>query len=381
VRGLGSDNIDHRLRHAEFAKSEGADKNAAAVRWLGMPIASLSRLQRVLVLGSNLRKDQPLFAQRIRQAVRQGAELSVITSKKLLTTADAWGMPVAHPVLAEAAQWTQTLADVAAAVAAEKGVAAPAAGQVTAAAQAIAKSLLGAERKAVLLGNAAAHHANASSLLALANWIAAQTGASVGYLTEAANTVGAQWVKAQPQDSGLNAAQMLSGSLKAAILLNTEPQFDSAAGAGAAAALDKAEMVVTLSPFKANMAFSDVLLPIAPFTETSGSFVNAEGRLQSFHAVVKPVADTRPAWKVLRVLGNLLGLNGFDFETSQQVLGAATATPVALNNTTQAPIKPAASGAAEPVVASIYQLDGLVRRASSLQLTADARIAREEVKA
>jgi len=364
VRGLGSDNIDHRLRHAEFGKAEG-------VRWLGLPIAALTRLQRVLVVGSNLRKDHPLFAQRLRQAVRHGAQLSAITSKQLFKAADAWAMKVAHPVVTEAGQWAQALADVAAAIAAEKGVPAPAAGQATAQAQAIAKSLLGGERKAVLLGNAAAHAANASSLLALANWIAAQTGASMGYLTEAANTVGAQWVKAQPQGDGLNAAQMLAGGLKAAVLLNVEPE-DTAAGQAAVAGLNQAEMVVTLSPFKTNLAFSDVLLPISPFSETSGSFVNAEGRLQSFHAVVKPLGETRPAWKVLRVLGNLLGLPGFEFETSQEVLAAATATPANLSNLTQAGISLAAPSV-EPVVASIYQLDGLVRRAPSLQLTADAR--------
>ena len=364
VRGLGSDNIDHRLRHAEFGKAEG-------VRWLGLPIAALTQLQRVLVVGSNLRKDHPLFAQRLRQAVRHGAQLSAITSKQLFKAADAWAMKVAHPVVTEAGQWAQALADVAAAIAAEKGVPAPAAGQATAQAQAIAKSLLGGERKAVLLGNAAAHAANASSLLALANWIAAQTGASVGYLTEAANTVGAQWVKAQPQGDGLNAAQMLAGGLKAAVLLNVEPE-DTAAGQAAVAGLNQAEMVVTLSPFKTNLAFSDVLLPISPFSETSGSFVNAEGRLQSFHAVVKPLGETRPAWKVLRVLGNLLGLPGFEFETSQEVLAAATATPANLSNLTQAGISLAAPSV-EPVVASIYQLDGLVRRAPSLQLTADAR--------
>jgi len=370
VRGLGSDNIDYRLRHAEFAKSEG-------VHWLGTSIESLTQLQRVLVVGTNLRKDHPLFAQRIRQAVRHGAAVNAITSKALFKNADAWALRVANAVVTEASAWGQALADVAAAIAAEKGVTAPAAGQATAQAQAIAKSLLGGERKAVLLGNAAAHHAQASSLLALANWIAAQTGATVGYLTEAANTVGAQWVKAQPQAGGLHAAQMLAGGLKAAILLNTEPEFDSAAGKQAAEGLSKVDTVVTLSSFKTNLAFSDVLLPIAPFTETSGSFANAEGRLQSFHAVVKPLGDTRPAWKVLRVLGNLLGLPGFEFESSQEVLAAATATPPALNNATQAAITLAAS-AAEPVVASIYQLDGLVRRAPSLQLTADARAVREE---
>ncbi|MFN4360147.1 MAG: NADH-quinone oxidoreductase subunit NuoG [Hylemonella sp.] len=362
LRGLGSDSIDHRLRHAEFGKSEG-------VRWLGLPIAALTQLQRVLVVGSNLRKDHPLFAQRIRQAVRHGAQLSAITSRKLFKDADAWAIKVAHPVVVEAAQWAQALANVAAAVAAEKGVTAPAAGQATPEAKAIAASLIGGERKAVLLGNAAAHAANASSLLALANWIAAQTGASVGYLTEAANTVGAQWAGAQPQGSGLNAGQMLAGGLKAALLINVEPE-DTAAGA--AAGLNQAEMVVTLSPFKTNLAFSDVLLPIAPFSETSGSFVNAEGRVQSFHAVVKPLGETRPAWKVLRVLGNLLGLDGFGFESSQEVLAAATAKAANLSNATQAAIRLDAP-AGEPVSAAIYQLDGLVRRAPSLQLTADAR--------
>ena len=365
VRGLGSDNIDHRLRHAEFAPAEG-------VRTLGTSIASLSTLQRVLVVGSNLRKDHPLFALRVRHAVRHGAQLHAITSPAAFSHADAWAMPVAQTLLSDASGWAQALADVAAAVAAEKGIAAPAAGQVSATAQAMAKSLLGGERKAVLLGNAAAHAANASSLLALANWIGEQTGATVGYLTEAANTVGAQWVGAQPQTGGQHAGQMLAGGLKAAILLNTEPEFDSAAGSAAAQTLAQADMVVTLSPFKANMAFSDVLLPIAPFTETSGSFVNAEGRLQSFHAVVKPLAETRPAWKVLRVLANLLDIPGVAFETSQEVLARATAQPMSASNATRAAITLTATATA-PVSASIYQLDGIVRRAPSLQLTADAR--------
>ena len=362
VRGLGSDNVDYRLRHAEFGSSEG-------VRWLGTSIAALSQLQRVLVVGTNVRKDHPLFDQRLRQAVRHGAQLHAITASASFKHAQAWAMTVANAVVTPAAQWVQALANVAAALAAEQGVAAPVAGHVTPEAQDIAKSLLSGERKAVLLGNAAAHHAQASSLLALANWIGAQTGATVGYLTEAANTVGAQLVRALPGQGGLNAGQMLGGKLKVALLLNTEPAFDSAAGAEG---LKSADMVVTLSPFKANLDISDVLLPIAPFTETSGSFVNAEGRLQSFHAVVKPWAETRPAWKVLRVLGNLLGLPGFDFETSQEVLAVATAKPANLSNATQAAINVAATSA-EPVTAAIYQLDGLVRRAPSLQLTADAR--------
>ncbi len=368
VRSLGSDNIDYRLRNAEFAKAEG-------VRYLGTSIASLTQVQRVLVIGSNLRKDHPLFAQRIRQAQRNGAQVNAITSKALFNAADAWAMPVAHADVQEASAWAQSLANVAAAVAAEKGVSAPAQGQATPEAQAIAKSLLGGDRKAILLGNAAAHHANASSLLSLAKWIADQTGATYGYLTEAANTVGAQWAKAEPQTGGLNAAQMLAGGLKAVLLLNTEPVEDAAAGAKAVAALAAMQMVVTLSPFKTNMSFSDVLLPIAPFTETSGSFVNAEGRLQSFHAVVKPLAETRPAWKVLRVLANMLGLPQLAFETSQDVLKQIADTPLNLSNDCSSEVR-LAGNADAPCVASIYQLDSLVRRAPSLQLTADARNAK-----
>ena len=373
VRSLGSDNIDYRLRNAEFTKPEG-------VRYLGTSIASLSQLQRVLVVGSNLRKDHPLFAQRIRQAQRHGGQVNVITSKVLFNGADSWAMPIKHADVQEASGWAQSMANVAAVIAAEKGVTAPANGQVTPEAQAIAKSLLGGELKAILLGNAAAHHANASSLLSLAKWIAENTGATYGYLTEAANTVGAQWAKAQPQSGGLNAAQMLAGGLKAALLLNTEPVEDSAAGTKAVADLAAMQMVVTLSPFKTNMAFSDVLLPIAPFTETSGSFVNAEGRLQSFHAVVKPLAETRPAWKVLRVLANMLGLPQLAFETSQDVLKQISATPLNLSNAGGSEVR-LAGQFDTPCVASIYQLDSLVRRAPSLQLTADARNAAASAQA
>ncbi len=377
VRGLGSDNIDYRLRNAEFAAADG-------VRWLGTSIASLSALQSVLVVGSNLRKDHPLFAQRIRQAARKGGAVHAINAQSY-----DWAMPVAQSIVAPAGGWNAALAEVAAAVGAARGVTAPVnVATVGDSARAVADSLLAGERKAIVLGNAAAHHAEASSLLALAQWIGAQTGASVGYLTEAANTVGAQFVGALPRQGGQNAGQMLAGGLKAALLLNTEPVYDSAAGEGAAAALSQADMVVTLSPFKANMAFSDVLLPIAPFSETSGTFVNAEGRVQSFHAVVKPLGDARPAWKVLRVLGNLLGLQGMDFESSQDVLakatGAAAGAPVAqipaerLSNATNAAVTQGSGNVAAPVVASIYQLDSLVRRATSLQLTADARLAAAE---
>jgi NADH-quinone oxidoreductase subunit G len=372
VRGLGSENVDYRLRNAQFPQAEG-------VRWLGTSIASLSNLQSALVIGSNLRKDHPLLAMRVRAATRKGAAVHVVHD-----TANDWAMSIASSTIAPAANWAQTLADIATAIGESKGAAAPAKGTASDTAKAVAQSLLAGERKAILLGNAAAHHANASSLLALANWIGAQTGATVGYLTEAANTVGAQLVGAVPGANGLNAAQMLGGGLKAAILLNVEPAFDSADGQRAIDGLGQCEMVVSMSPFKANMDVADVLLPIAPWTETPGTFVNAEGRVQSFHAVVKPAGEARPAWKVLRVIANTMGLPGFEFESSADVLAAArgeqdvAATHVQggkLSNATGAPIDVAA-GAGKPATAAIYQLDGIVRRARSLQLTADGRLGR-----
>ena len=368
VRGLGSQNIDYRLRHHQFAvAAEGA-------RWLGMPIAELSRLQSVLVIGANLRKEHPLFAQRIRQAARGGCAVSAIASKALLKNDAAWAMPLAAALTGEAGDWAALLAGVAAAVADEKGVLAPTGGQAGEVAKRIAKSLLADGRKALLLGNGAAQHPAASNLLALCQWIGEQTGATVGYLTEAANTVGAQLVGALPGPGGLNAAQMLGGGLKAALLLNCEPGPDTAGRE-----LSGCDMVVTLSPFKANLEASDVLLPIAPFTETSGTFVNAEGRAQSFHAVTRPLGDARPAWKVLRVLADILGLEQTPFDSSQEVLAQALgpAAPAeiaagALSNHTSAHASVPAGAASVPPV-GIYQLDGIVRRAPSLQLTADAR--------
>lgn len=373
IRGLGSDSIDYRLRHAEFTPFEG-------VRWLGTSIASLSTLQSVLVFGSNLRKDHPLFAQRIRQAARHGCAVHAVNS-----VAYDWAMPVTTSVVVPASGWMRMLAQIAAAVAEVKVIELPQdiVETVGEPARAIAASLLAGERKAILLGNGAAHHAQASSILALVQWIATHTGATFGYLSEAANTVGAQFVGAQPLGKGFNAAEMLAGKVKAALLLNTEPTLDSVAGVRATLDLSAVDMVVTLSPFKTNLEFSDVLLPIAPFTETAGTFVNAEGRVQSFHAVVKPLGETRPAWKVLRVLGNLLEIPDMEWETAQDVLSTVLGQenlqnshlPVhSLHNETSVPIHAQAHECAEPVVAAIYQLDSLVRRSPALQKTVDAHV-------
>ncbi len=371
VRGLGSENIDHRMRHADFGNAAPAGQ----ARWLGLPIASLSTLDRAFVIGSFLRKDHPLFALRIRQAARKGGAVMSLNAVH-----DDWAMPMAATLTAAPLAWAQALADVAGAIATAKGIEAPAPAQANTEADAIAQALLSGERKAVLLGNAAAQHPQAGTLLALAQWIAEHTGASVGYLGEAANNVGAQLVNAVPGEGGLNAGQMLGQSMKALLLLDVEPVLDAADAAAAHAAMAGAGLVVAMTSFlDAVVDNADVLLPIAPFTETAGSFVNAEGRLQSFTGVVKPAGDTRPAWKVLRVLGNLLGLNGFDHETADDVLREALGDPAALaqrlNNhidTSPAPVA-APAGLQRLADVPIYATDALVRRASSLQLTADAR--------
>ena len=375
VRGLGSDNIDHRLRHADFSNVG----DASTARWLGTSIASLSSLQRVFVIGSFLRKDHPLFAQRIRQAARKGAQVH-----RLQAVSDDWLMPMGESLTATPSDWPRALAEVVSAIAQAKGVPAPSLVTPSPAAEAIARSLLSGEHKAVLLGNAAAQHPQAACLLRLAQWIGEHTQASVGYLTEGANSVGAQWVDALPRNGGLNTQQMLSGGLKAALLLNVEPALDFADTPAALQTLNAAELVVALSPFKSAVAeHADVMLPIAPFSETSGTFVNAEGRVQSFHGVVKPLGETRPAWKVLRVLGNLLGLADFAFETSDQVREAALGDPASFT----ARLSNRVSAASQPVPAdafpadrlervadvAIYGTDALVRRAPALQHTADAR--------
>jgi NADH-quinone oxidoreductase subunit G len=375
MRGLGSESVDCRTRHADFA-------NAAppgSARWLGTSIAALSTVQSAFVIGSFLRKDHPLLAQRLRQAARKGGQIH-----RLHALDDDWAMTLGTSLTAAPSAWLQSLADVAAAVAAQKGVVAPLPGRVHEPVRAIAASLLGAERKALLLGNAAAQHPRAAELLALANWIGDQTGASVGYLGEAANSVGAQLVGALPGAGGLNAGQMLSQPMKALLLLNVEPELDAADPAAARAALQRSGLVVALTAFKdAAVANADVLLPIAPFTETAGSFVNAEGRLQSFTGVVQPLGETRPAWKVLRVLGNLLGLQGFDHDSAEQVrteaLGDPSHLPARLDNrsaTVPASIAAAPAGVERIADVPIYAADALVRRADSLQRTADARAPR-----
>ncbi|MBY8606106.1 NADH-quinone oxidoreductase subunit NuoG [Burkholderia arboris] len=372
---LKTPNVDFRLRQQDFsAPVQGAP-------WLGMPIADLSNVDAAFVVGSFLRRDHPLFASRLRQAAKNGAKLHFLHA-----TGDDALIPTAQRIVAAPSAWLDELAGVAAAVAQLRGVALPdALAGVTAspAAQAVAQSLSNGERRAVLLGNVAVRHPAFAKLHAVAKWIADNTGATFGFLTEAANTVGAHVVGALPGEGGLNAREAFAQPRKGYVLLNVEPEFDTADPAQALAALNQAEMVVVMSPFKHGLDYADVLLPVAPFTETSGTYVNAEGTVQSFNGVVRPLGDTRPGWKVLRVLGSLLGLPNFEYETAEEVrlvaLGDGGVAGRLSNQTSVAPVRAAANaanGGFERLAdVPIYHADALVRRAGALHLTTAAKAA------
>jgi NADH-quinone oxidoreductase subunit G len=377
TRALGSDNIDFRLRQTDFR----GDAERSGIPWLGMPIVELETLQRALVVGSFLRKDHPLAAQRLRQAVRKGhAQISVLHS-----VADDSRIKLAHSFIAAPSLLPRALAEivVAAALGAERP--APAALQgidPSAAARVTAASLLTGERKAILLGNYAEQHPESSQLLALAQALAEIVGAKVGCLTEAANSVGGYLANALPQpgaSAGLNARAMLAEPRQAYIVLGVEPEFDCANPVAARAALEKADFVVVMSPFAHGMQYADVLLPVSPFTETAGTFVNCEGRAQSWSGVVKPFRETRPAWKVLRVMGSMLGLPGFDLESIEHVrslLPAVASIPAKLSNATRVAITAPvtnSSGMERVADVPIHFADPLVRRARSLQQTTDAQ--------
>jgi NADH-quinone oxidoreductase subunit G len=377
VRGLGSEHIDFRLRQSDFA-NDGKIKP-----WLGMPIAEVGLLDRAFIVGSFLRKDHPLLATRLRAATKMGAQVTMLHASdddNLLASA---GKLIAAP-----SAWLAALAELARAVAAGKGVSVvngAEGAEPSDAAKAIAASLLSGERRAVFLGNAAVQHPQAAQIHALAQWIAEQAGATLGVLTEGGNTVGGYVVGA----TAGKAEPAFKTPRKAYVLLHAEPEFDTANPQAARAALQAAEMVVVMSPFRQGLDYADVLLPVSPYTETSGTFVNAEGRAQSFNGSCKPHADTRPAWKVLRVLGNLLGLAGFDYETSEairdEVLQGNGDLRARLNNassTTVLPVGNSSDLALERLAdVPIHFTDAIVRRAAPLQRTADARAPKAVISA
>ena len=368
VRGLGSKQVETRLRQSDFAASPSAP-------WLGMPIAKINELDRVLVVGSFLRKDQPVLAARIRTASKRGLQVTRIDAG-----GDDWLIP-SNGIAAAPRAWLNALSEVAQAVAKAKSVSAPAGTANLAAspaAQKIADSLISGESVAVLLGSAAIAHQHASDLHVLAQFIAEQTGATLGFLPVGGNSVGASLVSA----NGAGVESVLSGERRAVILMNIEPDADLPNPAAARAALAKANTVIALSAYKSAdlLEVADVILPISTFSETVSTFVNLEGRAQTVQPSIKPLGGSRPAWKVIRVLGGLLGLDGFLFNLPEEVLGEALPE----NYCTRLSNKTSATSIANVNAASvnglerladvnIYAGDQIVRRSSALQLTRDAK--------
>ncbi|WP_034410376.1 NADH-quinone oxidoreductase subunit NuoG [Derxia gummosa] len=371
AKALGSNAIEACTRISDAALAPAL----SGAPWLGLPIADVSGLESVFVIGSYLRREQPLLAARLRSAARQGLVVSALGALD-----EDWLMPVETRIVATPSAWLGQIAVIARAVAEAKQVACPAEfaqTQLSDSAVSIAGSLMSGGKTAIFLGNAAIQHPQASALWAAAQWIADQTGAVLGVLSEGANAVGAHLVGA----TGAS-ANLWNGKQSSYVLFNTEPELDSADGVKAAAALSSADFVLALTPFRtAALNYASVVLPIAPFTETSGSFVNAEGRVQSFAGVVHPAGSARPGWKVLRVLANALELGGFDQVSTEviltEALGDIAQVGTRLGNRIKAPlVAPTAAQAlmlerVSPVGG--YASDSIVRRAPSLQLTREGK--------
>ena len=366
VRGLGSDHIDFRLRQGDFRGAE------APLPWLGRPIADLERLEAVLLIGANPRKEQPIFGHRLRKAALEGAAIGYINPLKLELTYRA-GQRVVSPA---------GMLDELAAIARALGTGGALAEQAEPDDwhRSMAKKLKSAHRASVLLGNLAAAHPDYAAIRHLAAAIAGAAGVILGYLPEAANSVGARLAGALPAEGGLDARAMLESPRKGYLLLGVEPDRDFWDPARAAAAFDQAGCVVALSSFRspALEQAADVLLPLAAFAETSGTLVNAGGLWQSFKGAVRPAGEARPGWKILRVLGNLLDLEGFEQESSEQVLAEVRAAAAGRRPDNFADFTPdperrsRVDGLARIGDVPLYALDPLVRRATALQQTSDA---------
>ncbi|WP_421621037.1 NADH-quinone oxidoreductase subunit NuoG [Alkalilimnicola ehrlichii] len=386
TRGLGSPNIDHRLRDGDC--SDQAE--APAFPWLGQPISALEDIQAALLVGSYLRHEQPILNHRLRKATKAGARVSVINNRRYDFNYD-----LAEEILAGPSAQVAELAAVLQAVVTAKGGKLPEGVDALYREkpqphhQAIAQQLVEAERATILLGNQAAANPRAALLRALASALAEQTGAVLGILPEAANSVGGWLAGAVPHREaggdaadkvGLHAREMLAQPRQGYLLYNVEPELDCWDGRQAAAALTAAHAVVAfsswLTPELAREA--DVVLPIAAFGETSGTFVNLEGRWQSFPGIGRPVGEARPGWRVLRVLGNLLELDGFEYESSEEVLRELQArvgevTPSAAYPwVAPEPVAPRSEGLERASATPIYAVDPLVRRSAPLQQTRHA---------
>ena len=376
TQGVGSPHFDFRPRQRDFS----LDKQRKGAPWLGMKIAEINELDAVLVVGSFLRKDHPLFAQRLRQIAKKSAKVSLLS-----VTQDNPLIKLYRQLAVSPATLPARLAAIVKAAAQLKNMAVPAGLEniaVCADCQAIAESLIAGTKQAIFLGNVAEQSPVFGQIYQLADLLANITGARLGFIGEAANSVGGYL--AGVDFAGLNAYEMFAAPRKAYVLLGVEPEFDCHNPQMVVSAIKSAAFSVLLTPFKSakTMEYVDALLPISPFTETSGTFVNTEGRVQSFNGAVPAQGDSRPGWKVLRVLGNLLNLSGFDYTSSEAVLDALLGKVLPFATGLDNGLREVASSFDVTTTAQmslqriadvpIYFADPLVRRGAALQKTHDA---------
>ncbi len=375
MRGFGSDNIDFRLRQSDFA----ADGKRKGFPWLGMRIVDIGGLDRVLIVGSFLRKDHPLLAARFRIASKRTQDVNIIH-----VADDDLLLNVANKAIVPPQLLPEMLGQVIKAIAESRNLPVPSAVaglEVEDAARRIAASLASGKLPGVFLGNLAEQHPRAGELNALAQMLAEMLGGRFGFLGQAANSTGGYVAQCLPMGQGLNAIKMLEAPRKAYLLFGLEPELDCHNPAQASKAIGMAEFVVSITSYRSTAADdADVILPLAPFTETSGTLINCEGVSQSFNGVVRPAGDARPGWKILRVLGNLLGIAGFDYDSSEAVrdeaCGARNLLELLCNEVNGISLslgEACENGLQRISDVPIYFSDPIVRRAEALQLTSDAR--------
>tara|TARA_R110002096_G_scaffold117236_1_gene254104 strand:- start:7040 stop:9208 length:2169 start_codon:yes stop_codon:yes gene_type:complete len=385
---LGTSNIDYRI-----ARRDVSDQDADPVYdGLGCAIADIEKQGAVLVVGSNIRNEAPILAHRLRKAAVNGASVSFANSSTYEYFFDVAEYKSGHGLV-------ELLTGIA--VAAAKGSRLPDSvaelcANVTATDKdmRIAESLQGSDEALVLLGNIARQHAAYSVVRALAAVISDLTGAKLGFVTEGPNSAGASLAGVLPhrtaagkrrETAGMSVAGMLDAELDALLLVNVEPEADIRATADVVAKLGKHKHVIALTPFISDdlLESADLLLPVGTFAETSGTYVNVAGTWQSFKGVAKPVGEARPCWKVLRVIGNLVNAEGFDYVDSEDVLAECRAAlgDVKAGDFQAAGTVSQPNGADAPeqeIDTPLYSVDSTVRRAHALQQTLAARRASGE---
>jgi len=373
LRHLGSENIDHRLRRRDFRLEE----RDPVFPSLGVSLAEIESADAILVIGSNLRREAPILAHRVRKAAISGAAVLFVN-------------PLRYEYLHPVAGYIETGVDL---VSGMRRFAAVGDAEAASIAVRLKAATAAGKRAVIILGQIAGRHPRFADLRQMASELAHVSGAELGYLSEGANSAGLALAGVLPHrgvggaatnGTGRNFAQMLQHPPKTLVLLGCEPDQDCSNAQQAVAAVQAAGFVVALTPYLGDVlkAHADVVLPIGTFAETAGTFVNGEGRWQSFSGVASPVGESRPGWKVLRVLGNLLQVPDCEYVSADEILTEfrSLVPPVQPHNVVLASsIPPAPTSADISIVAldiPMYQIDAVVRRTPALQLTREACAAR-----